>query len=56
MSDIPQPVIDVLKEIGETAKTSTWDCHGTRVILHKALRKDRRKEGHYIRRACSPCY
>ena len=39
MSDIPQPVIDVLKEIGETAKTSTWDCHGTRVILHKALEK-----------------
>ena len=39
MSDIPQPVIDVLQEIGETAKTSTWDCHGTRVILHKALEK-----------------
>lgn len=39
MSDIPQPVIDVLKEIGETASTATWDCHGTRVILHKALEK-----------------
>jgi len=45
MSDIPQPVIDVLKEIGETAKTSTWDCHGTRVILHKALEKIAAKRG-----------
>jgi len=45
MSDIPQPVIDVLKEIGETAKTSTWDCHGTRVILHKALEKIAAKKG-----------
>lgn len=45
MSDIPQPVIDVLTEIGETAKTSTWDCHGTRVILHKALEKIAAKRG-----------
>jgi hypothetical protein len=45
MSDIPQPVIDVLQEIGETAKTSTWDCHGTRVILHKALEKIAAKKG-----------
>ena len=45
MSDIPQPVIDVLKEIGETAKTSTWDCRGTRVILHKALEKIAAKKG-----------
>ena len=45
MSDIPQPVIDVLKEIGETAKTSTCDCPGTRVILHKALEKIAAKQG-----------
>ena len=45
MSDIPQPLINVLKEIGETARTSTWDCHGTRVILHKALEKIAAKKG-----------
>lgn len=36
---IPKKVVDVLKEIGETSQTSTWDCHGTTVILHKALEK-----------------
>jgi len=45
MSDIPQPVLDVLKEIEEPASTSTWDCHGTRVILHKALEKIAAKKG-----------
>lgn len=37
--NIPQKVADVLKEIGETSQTATWDCHGTIVILHKALEK-----------------
>ena len=37
--NIPQKVADVLKDIGETSKTATWDCHGTVVILHKALEK-----------------
>lgn len=40
MSDaIPEKVVDVLKDIGETSQTATWDCHGTTVILHKALEK-----------------
>lgn len=30
---------EVLREIGETPETATWDCHGTPVILHKALEK-----------------
>ena len=37
--NIPQKVAEVLKDIGETSKTATWDCHGTVVILHKALEK-----------------
>ena len=36
---IPKKVVEVLKEIGETSQTATWDCHGTTVILHKALEK-----------------
>ena len=37
--NIPQKVAEDLKDIGETSKTATWDCHGTVVILHKALEK-----------------
>ena len=37
--NIPQKVVEVLKDIGETSQTATWDCHGTVVILHKALEK-----------------
>ena len=36
---IPNKVVQVLQEIGETAQTSTWDCHGTTVVLHKALER-----------------
>ena len=43
--NIPQKVADVLKDIGETSKTATWDCHGTVVILHKALEKVAAHEG-----------
>ena len=39
MSTIPQPVIDALEEVDETGASATWDCHGTRVVLHKALEK-----------------
>lgn len=37
MSDIPKIVEEILGEIGLTVKGSTWDCHGTAVVLHKAL-------------------
>lgn len=37
--DIPDGVIDVLREIGMTPKEAGWDCHGTYVLLHKALEK-----------------
>ena len=38
-NSIPQNVKTVLNEIGETQNSATWDCHGTVVILHKALEK-----------------
>ena len=37
--EIPQKMIELLKSIGETKKTATWDCHGTPVIRHKAIEK-----------------
>ena len=37
--DIPDGVIDVLREIGMTPREAGWDCHGTYVLLHKALEK-----------------
>jgi hypothetical protein len=36
---IPAKLVEALKEIGLTAKESLWDCHGTPVVLHKALEK-----------------
>jgi len=38
-NSIPQNVKTVLNDIGETQNSATWDCHGTVVILHKALEK-----------------
>lgn len=38
-NSIPENVKTVLNEIGETQNSATWDCHGTVVILHKALEK-----------------
>jgi hypothetical protein len=38
-SDIPQNVITVLKDIGMTHDQAGWNCHGTYVLLHKALEK-----------------
>ncbi len=32
-------VIDVLKKYGEDGRTACWDCHGTWVVLHKALER-----------------
>lgn len=37
--NVPAKVGEVLKEIGETRDTAGWDCHGTFVLLHKALEK-----------------
>lgn len=37
--NVPKLVGEVLKEIGETAATAGWDCHGTFVLLHKALER-----------------
>lgn len=38
-SNIPDKVVDTLKEIGMTHHEAGWNCHGTYVLLHKALEK-----------------
>ena len=30
---------NLLKNIGMTYEQAVWDCHGTKVILHKALER-----------------
>ena len=37
--DIPEKVTETLKDIGMNVSTAGWDCHGTFVLLHKALEK-----------------
>ena len=37
--NIPKIVTDIISEIGEEVSRVTWDCHGTPVILHKALER-----------------
>lgn len=37
--NIPKIVTDIITEIGEEVSRVTWDCHGTPVILHKALER-----------------
>jgi hypothetical protein len=37
--NVPKLVGDVLKQIGETPESAGWDCHGTFVLLHKALER-----------------
>ena len=37
--EIPEKMIELLKSIGESKQSATWDCHGTPVILHKAIEK-----------------
>lgn len=38
-SDIPERVTETLKEIGMAPNDAGWNCHGTYVLLHKALEK-----------------
>lgn len=38
-SDIPERVTETLKEIGMATNDAGWNCHGTYVLLHKALEK-----------------
>lgn len=42
---IPDALEKALKEVGETVGSGTWDCHGTHVVLHKALEKIAAKQG-----------
>lgn len=37
--NVPEKVGEVLREIGLTPQSAGWDCHGTFVLLHKALEK-----------------
>lgn len=37
--EVPNKVKETLKEIGMTAQQAGWNCHGTYVLLHKALEK-----------------
>tara|TARA_R100001594_G_scaffold3161_2_gene12023 strand:+ start:39 stop:533 length:495 start_codon:yes stop_codon:yes gene_type:complete len=45
VSKVPEAVGLVLKEIGLTPEDAGWDCHGTYVLLHKALEKVAVKQG-----------
>jgi len=36
---LPPKLLEVLQKIGLNEKQSTWDCHGTPVVLHKACEK-----------------
>ena len=36
---LPSKLLEVLKEIGLSKEQSTWDCHGTPVVLHKACER-----------------
>ena len=42
---IPEALAKALKNVGETVGSATWDCHGTPVVLHKALEKIAAKQG-----------
>ena len=37
--NFPPIVGEKLKEVGETAETALWDCHGTLCVYHKALER-----------------
>lgn len=39
MKKLPEKLTELLNEVKLTQANSTWDCHGTPVILHKALEK-----------------
>ena len=36
---LPARLQEILKDIGLTERQAIWDCHGTPVVLHKALEK-----------------
>lgn len=42
---VPEMVGEVLREIGLRPEDAGWDCHGTYVLLHKALEKVAAKRG-----------
>jgi len=42
---IPEALQKALKDVDETVGSATWDCHGTPVVLHKALEKIAAKKG-----------
>ena len=37
--EVPDKVKETLKDIGMTPQQAGWNCHGTYVLLHKALEK-----------------
>lgn len=37
MANIPEKLKVILKKLGHTPQSATWDCHGTPVVLHKVL-------------------
>jgi len=39
MKQLPERLQELLKEVKLTERQATWDCHGTPVVLHKALEK-----------------
>ena len=45
MAKIEKKLADILTKFGEDPQTATWDCHGTRVMLHKALERIAAKAG-----------
>lgn len=45
MANIPEKLIQILKDLGHTKETATWDCHGTPVVLHKVLEQVAAKQG-----------
>ena len=45
MKAIPEALVKALKDVDETVGSATWDCHGTPVVLHKALEKIAAKQG-----------
>tara|TARA_R100001129_G_scaffold185683_1_gene174676 strand:- start:2828 stop:3544 length:717 start_codon:yes stop_codon:yes gene_type:complete len=38
-TNIPEKVVEIIKELKMTKEQTLWDCHGTWVMYHKALEK-----------------
>lgn len=45
VKQLPEKLITLLNEVKLNVANSTWDCHGTPVVLHKALEKIASKKG-----------